>query len=473
MKRSRLPAPAALLLLAAARPGVGNAETPVLGPLRIGMTTAEARAAAPDAAWQDVDVSPTTGRVYAVYAPALARFAGMAFDGQLEARHHGLSRITYRHEEPAINALACESRAIAMITELDGRFAPFKGPEPAKPTIVPPTNIAWNITHYKNGGIGVTPQPGISSSTGPNEYRIAAGQASTATVRAWNLENENLPRRQYDNQKKVQGYELNTTAKVGELGPDPVSMYVRADWDRDFGVCQLRLGALRMADPTDPEAIPPAGVKLASAPSIAEKHYQVMGATLPAEDRTFNFDCGVERSSGGVFGCSPADPAPSEADKTLVALAEARAESSVLDLEGYDREDPVFMKARIAVTLSPKDRRPIDFTHSPASGSSIPFLQRATPVDLENFYPWHARHDNLETSVHLVCQVQTDHSAVCGGATADDPALLPVFENGAYVIASRYVAADKTADGAATVGAVFKLDVDFRLNPAEARIQEH
>src|SRR5262249_36103567 len=109
---------------------VGSAlaqQSPLLqvGPLRLGMSPDELRAATPGTEWGVARKSKYTGRILVVSASQVGELAGIRFAATAGIPYHSGHWILLEHTQTASTAMEREAQVLALITELEAHTATF------------------------------------------------------------------------------------------------------------------------------------------------------------------------------------------------------------------------------------------------------------------------------------------------------------------------------------------------------------
>ena len=420
--------PISALLLAAAcalSSGLRAAEAPVVrfGPLTVGMSVADARAALPQADWKVGWASPITGRVSRLSAVDALEFGGRRMKVDLrDERYDWHLELTARSTEPSVQA--CEQAGLAMLTALEQSAGPL--------------------------------QPGRDASG----EALAFGSGSKAMWRALQDPGEVLSRRQAAS-TPVDRMSLSAVRTFDRLEvKGQVSYDARLPQN-----CSFFAIAIRWRPRPEPEVLAWDPARVRQQITVGERHRLAQTLSLPSDGWTVRLRCEVQRQSGAVGGCQPVDPAAQPTP--ALRVAQRHAARLVVDLSGQDRDDPQPMVTELPVTLSPTDRRPLDFGPPTVPSSGVSFAERPGAKALRSAYPSRAQRQGVAASVDLACQVQSDGSLVCQPAqAAGRDALGPLaveFERAAETLAADYRSAPTLADGRPSAGVVIGLRVRFAL----------
>lgn len=473
------------------------APLPGLGPLRVGMSLDEIRAATPDIEWKTGRPMKYSGQPTEYKADGIL-IAGLPFSAEIYARHHGAYGMTLEHASAAQDADQCEQSARAVFAVIEPQTGPM---EPS----------GAMIRGEESEPIGARSNVKLSQVLSMADYK--------AISRA-KLKNRK-PERRWLRANTPGSSEINGRPDVLDTGLSGATAASFAmDYQREDGneACRIRLTALRAADPPPPTLMEFNALRAAQSPSIARRHFELtrlaISVALPAGGVELNVRCRVDRDTGRTTNCQPNDagngggaiaglapsppkdrngvevpvvigigtpvpagvgtpapPAPllspealaSKARNTAGRLANAY-QFDMGQVAGLDRDDPQAVLVDIPVRLNPADIRELRNTDQavPVTQSGFRWATRAPAHILERLYPKRALRRGEQTNVALVCEVQTDLSAVCAPAR-QDPRPAPDFEWAALEILTYYRAEPKTVAGTPTPGIKFLQNLQFKI----------
>jgi hypothetical protein len=459
-----MPLPARSQTPAPAQPqGQAQASSlPSLGPLRLGMTLDEVRAATPGATWQPEQVSRFTGRAYRLRSVPELPLHGLPFEVEVHRRYHEQS-IRAQAVLRRGSADTCERTALDWLKAAEPGLGPFAG---STPVSTPPQGggLQWNTQRLPGGGVTVVPsaRPGIPGRTdgetlpiSPRASVLAQAYDDDERPRARRALLSGEPARLKLTATHVgQGYELELRAE-----------YLAADRGDD---CSLSVKMHRLLLPGLPQPFDAAAHPLRAQASVAVRHLAYGDTPPPAQPTEVTLRCDIERAYGHTRRCSAVgDRVPPALETVALRLAGVLA----YDMSGVDRDDPVPLRGVVRVRLSPEDRRPLDFAALPRTPrEALVFTAEPGPGDVEGFYPFQARDQGQEADTDLACRVEADGSLLCvpggptsGGAFADAAVRLA---------AAAYRVAPTMRDGSPSVGRVVPLQLAFRLQPASGAAAE-
>lgn len=451
-------------LAAMAIAGTASAQemnTPVVGPMRFGMSLEQIKAAAPTATWSDVGFTKHARRLTSIRGEAAVTLADTPFD--LEAYDsYGTRKWTLSTVIRNSSATACDAKARAVFAALDPGLPALTS---RAPTVIPGqrTTAPWNVQRLPGGGVVVT--PGISSQGPATTYgeTISMSAKSSALIQARDAKSRPVTAKDYGKRPPV-SYTLEASTS-SDQGPF-------ITYTADFGdfldptACAIRL-TIEVGDarPGEARAFDPAKL---SAPLIGYRHWRAFRlGTIPAQGVEVPLICAVSRASGRITNCDQDQKSTPELAPYASAI-ERNYETASYDLGAVDKDDPLPVTIRFNGRIDASDRRPIDFLDAPRTPlKDLRWRGVTTAREWERLYSADLQDKGLQASLTFTCQIQSDYSVICGNIRAQDQdaAVAAAFEpivlhgmTGAY-------AAEKKADGASSVGAVFDYAVVFKLEP--------
>ena len=425
---------------------------PSLGPLRLGMTLDEVRAATPGATWQPEQVSRFTGRAYRLRSVPELPLHGLPFEVEVHRRYHEQS-IRAEALLRRGSADACERTALDWLKSAEPGLGPFAGGAPvARPG--QGGGLQWNTQRLPGGGVTVVPsaRPGTPGRT--DGETLAVGPRSNVLAEAFDDDERPRARRAL-----LAGEPARLKLTATHVGPG-YELEVRAEYLAERGDdCSLSVKMHRLLLPALPQPFDVAAHPLRSQASVALRHLAYGDTPPPAQATEVSLRCEVDRAFGFTQRCSAiGDRMPPHWEAVALRLAGWLA----YDMRGVDRDDPVPLRGTVRVRLAPEDRRPLDFAASPRPPrEALVFESEPGPRDVETFYPMRARDQGQEADVTLACRVEADGSLLClpGGPTPGG-----VFAEAAVRLAgAAYRVAPALRDGSPSVGRVVSLQVAFRL----------
>ena len=462
-----------------------------LGPLRIGMSLEELRAATPGVEW-------TAGRPLK-YSQKPTEFttsgvllAERRFVVKVSSRHHGFYSLELDHAYAAPDADDCEQTARAVFAFVEPQTGPMR----------PPGEM---IRGEEREAMGAWSTVKLSQVLKEEEFKpisrakLKGRKPARRWLRATTLENAANRTNPFIELETIPGHAEATFAMD----------YRRRDND---DTCHIRLVAQRALNPPPLQQLPATALTAAQAPSISRRHFEqsrlAVSVLLPASGVDVNVQCRVERDYGRTRDCRlseldvgrkfipglassvthvtlistpnnnaiitngpPPPPPPPLTPEALTAkvhstaLRLARAyQFDMARVPNLDRDDPLPVLVDIPIRMAPTDLRELKATDQavPLSQAGFRWATRPPAAQLEQLYPKRALRAAEQTNVALVCEVQEDFSAVCAPAK-QDPRPAPDFEWAALEILTYYRAEPMAKDGTTTVGRKILQNLQFRL----------
>ena len=415
-----------------------------LGPLRLGMSLEELHAAIPGAEW-------TAGRPLK-YSQKPTEFtasgvllAERPFVVKVSSRHHGFYRMELEHAYAAPDADDCEQTARAVFASIEPQTGPMQ----------PPGKI---IRGEEGEAIGTWSTVKLSQVLKEEEFKP-------------------ISRAKLKGRKPARRWLRATTRESAATHANPLIEFetvpgqAEATFSMDYqrgdneDTCRIRLEAQRAPTPPPLQQLPATALKAAQTPSIARRHFEMsrltIGVTLPAGGIALNVRCNVDRDTGRTRDCQPPNSTPEGA--TAARLARAY-QFDMAKVAGLDRDDPLPVLVEIPLKLAQDDIKNLTSTTTavPISAAGFRWAIRAPASLLERLYPNRALRAAEETTVALICEIQSDYSPVCGPAQ-QDPRPAPDFEWAALEILTFYQAEPLARDGNSTVGRKILQNLQFKM----------
>jgi hypothetical protein len=188
-------------------PADPQANAPTIGPLQVGDTFEQVRAATPGTTWQDDHTFSRAGmeRIKAMRVLALA---GMTFDAEISSKDNGLYVLRLTADVPARQAAECEQQAVALVTELE----PALGP------------LGWDEKKLLAG----------------SEQLIAVAKQSHAMVSGWTKGFRPVPRKEFGAPGTI-GFGFRSQGAIAVSGDPAYAVQARVSADLDRGRCQVQV----------------------------------------------------------------------------------------------------------------------------------------------------------------------------------------------------------------------------------------
>lgn len=455
---ARLPiACAALVATMAATLASAQSLLPRLGPLRLGMSLDEVKAATPGASWRPEAVSRFSGRAFRLRSDPPLVIHGLEVEVEVHARFHEQSlRAVAVQRQPS--AEACERSALAWLAAAEPGLGPFAGAAPAT-TPGQGGGLQWNTQRTPGGGLTVVPsaRPGVPGRT--DGETLAVGPRSSVLAEAFDDDERPRARRGL-----FAGDPARLKLSAAQRGPG-FELEIQVDYlaEAQGGACRIGVTLQRLLLPALPQPFDEAVHPLRSQASVAARHLAYGDTPPPAAPLDLTLRCDVDRATGWTRRCAAIGPRVSPA---LEAVALRRAALLEFDMARVDRDDPVPLRGPVHLRLAPEDRRPMDFATAPRTPWAALVLEREPgPDDFMTHYPPEALDLGQETDVALVCRVEADGSLLCLPAGAPDR----FGRAGVLLAAAAYRVAPALRDGRPSAGQVVALSLPFRPQPGAGR----
>lgn len=448
---------ASTVLLGAPRPSAADSEPLAVGRFRVGMSFDEARAAAPDVAWENASVSSYSGKVLSIKAANAATLGGVAHDVEVAPGYYGLYTLELRHEADVTNPAECERLAVGIVAELEQLFGPLSAGEAESPTLTR-SLPRFESRRMPDGSLVVLPAAGTGISFTAGSPRVRAGKESSIAFTELN------------ERRSRGGPALRTgTARREQNDEDTIgfqSHYERVDAARATCTTRTRIEHAPPLPEREPIAFDPSLVLLDV--TVAAKHHTLDVVGPPAERVVVGVACTIERGNGRMR-CSADDDAVANAGR-YAGVAEVRASSMLLDPAKLDPDNPVPLSTHFAVAIDPGDRRSLDFADAPPLAMrDVQWRLVPRKGDLDELYPRKTLDRGFQRDVTVACQIQVDGSTICLAVDPPPPAdgmpldAFQSFSDAAVRIYRAYVAGPTLRSGAPSAGAVVRGQVSFRL----------
>ena len=451
------------------------------GPLQLDMSIAQLQAAAPAVAWEAVQVSPFTQRVWRIRSKQPLEVAGAPFNVQAEVGYYH-QRWVLIAPLPPKDAPGCEQAMLGVLTALEPQLGPFTSRAP-RSTPGKGGNLEWHSRQGPNGVV-VMPSMGVGTAGTSSGELVNFGTGSRVLMEAF--DNQGRPRAR----KSL----LSRPAPNFDLSAFHRQEGQRLSVDGRFNAtfCELHLTLGRETAPPPPTVFDTSKARVVYAPTIAERHIDLPEAiaALPAPVEV-ELGCRIDRAMGGVQGCDIVGTTPPAAPLTanMETYAHRLARERAYDTSGVDRDDPQPLLGTVRVLLDPADRRPIDFLEAPRTpleqvvfvrqpedpapqepaGRPGPIGQPEQPAPVFTLARQHfgtPQDRDIDVVIQTTCRIEADGSLLCGKAEWSEPAdgpLDPGLRAVAYrAAATRYQAAPKLRDGTPSAGRVIELALRFR-----------
>ena len=465
-------------------------QTPTgLGPLRFGMSLEELHAATPGVEW-------TAGRPLK-YSQKPTEFtasgvllAERPFVVKVSSRHHGFYRMELDHAYAAPDADDCEQTARAVFASIEPQTGPMQ----------PPGEM---IRGEEGEAIGAWSTVTLSQVLKEEEFK----PISRAKLKG------RKPARRWLRATTRESAATHANPLIElETVPGQTEAMFAMDYQRgdNEGACRIRLEAQRAPTPPPLLQLPATALKAAQTPSISRRHFEqsrlAISVLLPASGVEVNVQCRVDRDYGRTRDCRlseldvgrkiipglasslppvtlistpnsnaiitngppPPPPLTPEVLTTKVhstALRLARAyQFDMGRVPNLDRDDPSPILVDLPIRMAMTDIRELRATEQavPVTQAGFRWATRPPASQLEQLYPKRALRAAEETTVTLICEIQSDLSPVCAPAQ-QDPRPAPDFEWAALEILTFYQAEPLARDGNSTVGRKILQNLQFKM----------
>jgi hypothetical protein len=398
-------------------------ERRLFGPLRFGMTTAQAQAATPGIDWVVLEGAQDSNVTYSIKASQLLDLGGFRYDVVVGNRYGGSHHWRILSTAASANAAECESRTAALISELERRFGVF------------------DVTAPPSG----------------TEEVVAVGRQSKMKTDAADANMRRLSRAQA---LKKDAALYFVRARHDSVTDDDVDIVVLADYrSRGARECDIRVEI-------DGVTPPPAGMdvgfdpaRVLARPSISYRNRSLRELGVPAKPLEFLVPCNMQGSTGDVGSCinGPSNQAVDPYRK----LASQWALAYRLDTGATDPEDRTMFGIEIPITMGPADVREVDFDDGPVLDVKKVRIVSGDRVSPEGYFPEDPKLARMSADLTVRCKVQEDGSMICGlkPGTAS-PA--DAFTRGAVLLAENLEIETRLSDGTSAVGGFIDRRIVFR-----------
>jgi hypothetical protein len=402
-----------------------------LGAVHIGMDLPELRAALPQAAWTEQQLSKSGVHKKWTVAAALS-IVGDLYDLEIERKYGEEYRIWGRRSDPAAGPGECEDLGLNLIAALEPSFGRLQ------PTVFCPflktcfdsetMECARNVQTFR-------------TSSGSEIRRLSQRKGGGMYVPR-NLNDRGLGEHMIAGEANI----ANDDAVRPRQGMSVMAHFAA-------GACRRTVSVWRLP----PFMQPPARVsadklRFSRQPTIGAKHnaaIQLPG--LPAGGQTFEFICAVFYAERGDALCNELHaPATSKEVKGIVTDV---ADHLQVDLSGFDREAPGMFEFDYDLRLAPADIQPIAPSANPLP---LEALKGIAAVGARSLRRERLAQELITTKTvthgmtfGIGCVVQTDFSFACALPKDSAPPLLV----GMILAQASALMAPKTLEnGASTVG---------------------
>lgn len=404
--------------------GVAPAEADApfgVGPIKLGMSAAQVRAALPQAKWQE-------NRDGSIKASGGLRFGDMDFDVSYETRPWDRFTLLLQ-QESQIGAAECQQRFEAFARAAEAAFSPLQ----------------------------------------PASFTPAAREGTT--LRLSDKSEASYARHDSDLTKDGWTFVAEARAQVGETtlyltGATRPRRYIAPS---EYA-CFLTLSA-NVEPPRPPQGeVAFDNLVVTRQISIGVKHQTLSGRELPpAGGVDFTYGCEVRNTSSvaneyELIGCTRTDPG--ERGSALENVAWARLQALRVAPRGKDGRWTVGERITAHVRVAPEDRQTLPANIAVADQTLLRFDETPRNADVNRFYPTAAIRRGAEGEIVVACVVQVDLSVVCRPVeiVSKPEGSESEMVEAANKMAALYRAAPKLSDGRSSVGVGFRTRFKFKLD---------
>lgn len=427
----------AALLTAALLPTLSHATEVAaggIGPFDLGMSFADARAAAPNADWSET-LSRYTNKPIALEGRDALRLRGLSFDVSLEPlAYEGYQlRIVHAVDGGQASRRRC-AEALAMVAEtLETQYGAL-GP------IAP-------LSDREEGG---TPLGFLTALWRAEDIeRVTVGRASQAEV------------------VKPEG--TGTTMWLTGLRREGLSIvaggrfldHTSPMWP---STCVVTAQLLSLPPRPDFEWVDLASLPTTPPPSIPSRRRSFAGLTapLPATASKVEIACNVSRQSGEVSKCRAAEGS----DDVLAKAAERQGDDLTLSPSQLDPDNDIPLRLRASLLIDPADAKPFSLPAgvTPLKATEVSWTSKPTAEALTHLYPARATRLELAARLSMTCQIAADGGLICADLTVvTAPGQEATFDGIGERIAELFRAGPTLVDGRPAAGQWVRMS--FAFNP--------
>ena len=410
-----------LLARASTEPPAGD-----VGPFRLGMSFADARAAAPRAGWSET-ISDYTHRPVALEGRNALRLEGLAFDVGLRPLAYGGYRLEIAHAEDG--GRASQDRCAAAFAVATGRLGVRVGPlGPVTPlSAAEREGLPVGFPDAVAGQAAETLAPGQA----PQAQAFHPGGDGTAMWLA-GLRREGLTvlvaGRYFDRSSAMSRASCVVWARLTALPPRPAFEWV---------------DLTRLPSPPAP-----------SLPA-RRRSFSGLASPLPAA-ADVEVVCDVDRHRGVVANCKAAGAIA----ETLARPAERQGNAVRLDPAALDPDSDIPLRLRLPLRIDPADGSPFipPDGRKPLKNSEVTWTHQPTYDSLMRLYPARALREAVGARVSVICRIKDEGDLACADerVSADD-AFAEIFDGWGVKAAALYQAGPTLPDGQPSAGRWVKL----------------
>lgn len=412
-----------------------------LGPIRIGMTSAEVRAAIPDAHWTEQSLS-RSGVRRQLNAPAALSIGGEPYDLQVTIDYASGFDILASKTAPAVGPAACEAQGLSAIAAIEPDFGALR------------QSVAGDFVRACLDSESLICASNVQTVT-TNGGSTARRLSRDSRGRLFN------PRSLDDRRIATHMLGAQGASDYAQHGP---TLNLTARYEA--GSCRVSI-LLSQLPNSDEEIIPPERLRLTRQATIGARHNAAIQLQpMPLGGIHFTFVCSARRDLGGAVYCN--DLISPDATESVESIAMSVADQWALDLTGFDLEAPGWLEFEQEFTLSSTDIQQLSLSDQP-----IPLAQlvgstrvRARSLRTEQLAESVVESDLLRRRVQfaVLCVVQSDLSLACAlPDNAPDQRLTAL----ALASASRIIAPATLTDGMSSVGRTIRVPVQVSVRDPE------
>ena len=404
-----------------------------LGPFRLGMTFAAARAAAPRALWSETLSRYTQAPVELTGRGAL-KLEGVPFDVTLKPLAYDGYRMDISHAEVA--ALASEGRcasAVAIVVRaLEGRFGPLGPMSPLSRAETDGLPDGFDILV----GLGAAETMALGRASSVPVFR-PRGRGTTLWLAGRRRDGMTvvLGGRFFDRTRPFEPSTCVVTARLTALPPRPAFEWV---------------DLARFPRPPAP-----------SIPSRRRSFSRL--AELPTAPGAVEISCDVDRRSGQVSKCATG----AGVAEALARPAIRQGESLRLEPTALDPDSDVPLRLRLTLPIDPADAKVVALPAgvTPLKLTEVAWSRQPSGEDIARRYPDRALRLGVGALVTVLCRIEADGVLTCLDETVRaGEGQEEMFEGWGVNAAALYRAAPTLPDGRASAGQWVTLSFALKSN---------
>lgn len=434
---------------------VANDERVMFGPLWIGMSFDEARAAAPSIAWQEKRDRLNPARV-SLEGPSAVEILEREFDVEVKPGVHGAARLDFHTAAGEIGLRECRTAMIDTVAELEGRFGAFT----ARPTVANHSGLADVLRKQSSDDLEMELPGFMSVSAGlPASEVISAGR--TSRINFFASPNGQRGRGAWQSVRLPQGDDSLTVGVGASYGPD---------FDTRRSTCELYIFARHMPPRPEFETIAVEALDVVRTPTLGDRHDALRYMTaeqlaiLPLEGAEVQVECSIRRANGTLLCSNP--PNLTTERQHLVSAAQAVALAHRFSSARLQPESDIPLRTWLSVRLRASDR--IDLAAiegAPAAMNEVRWTQTPSSQWMQSQFEDQSAGD---WTFRSRCQIQSDGSLACGDIVIErDGIVTNSMQQGFFAqrMISVLLAAPVLTDGSPSTGRL--LDYVFTVRIAQ------